>query len=179
MKLGKILYHPQAICERVAELAEAISDDYDDLVAELAYDISCKDLVVIVILNGAMIFASDLIRQLSIPVELDTISLSSYKGTQSGKVRFNKDVSIDVTRRDILLIEDIIDTGQTMKYIFELFKERGAASVKLCSFLSKLNVRIPIDYLGFNIPDYFVVGYGLDYNEQYRQLPHIARLEKE
>jgi len=128
MKLGKILYSPHTIRSRVAELAATISDDYDDL-------------VVIVILNGAMIFASDLIRQISIPVELDTISISSYGGTESGKVRLNKDIDIDIVERDVLFVEDIIDTGQTMKYLFELFKERGAASVKLCSFYPLYHTR--------------------------------------
>ncbi len=160
----KILYSPQTISNRVSELATAISRDYDSL-------------VIIVILNGAILFAADLVRELSIPIELDTLSVKSYDGTQAGDITFYKDIQIDIKDKHVLFLEDIIDTGNTMTYLFKLFEKRGAASVKLCSFLKKPKAKVNIDYLGFSIPDLFVVGYGLDYNEKYRELPCVGVIE--
>ena len=166
---AKVLFNEDIIHHRVKELAEEISNDYEDL-------------VVIVILKGAMFFASDLMRHLTIKTELDTISLGSYgqKGTKSGAVRLNNDITVDIEGRDVIFVEDIIDTGYTMRYLSGLFSFRNPNSIKICSLLSKPSKRIAevqVDYLGFEIDDHWVVGYGLDYMEQYRSLPHIAILE--
>ncbi len=165
----KVLFDVETIQQRVRELAAEISDDYDDLVC-------------IVVLKGAMFFASDLLRSISVKTEIDTISLGSYgqKGTKSGAVRLNNDITVDIEGRDVVIIEDIIDTGYTMRYLSGLFSYRDPASIKICSLLSKPSKRkteVKIDYLGFEIEDHWVVGYGLDYREQYRALPHIAILE--
>lgn len=167
MKIGEVLFSEQQIQNRVSELAAYISKDYDNLVA-------------IVILKGAMFFAADLLRYVSIPVEIDTLSLSSYgkRGAVSGAVQLVKDITIDIEGRNVLLVEDIVDTGKTIKYLQEIFRFRKPKSIKLCSFLSKPKRRktiVTIDYLGFEIPDFFVVGYGLDYKENFRTLPYIAK----
>ncbi len=166
VKIGKILFDEQTIQTRVKELAKTISNDHDDL-------------VIVVVLNGAMFFAVDLMRSLSIPIEITTLSIGSYgqKGAKSGVVRLNNDIQVDIEGRNVLFVEDIIDTGKTMRYLQALFQFRNPASIKLCSFLSKPDKRevdIDIDYLGFEVPDYFVIGYGLDYREQFRPLPYIA-----
>ena len=166
VKIGKVLFDEQTIQKRVKELAETISNDYDDL-------------IVVVVLNGAMFFAVDLMRSLSFPVEVTTLSLGSYgqQGTKSGVVRLNNDIQVDIEGRNVLFVEDIIDTGKTMRYLQALFQFRNPASIRLCSFLSKPTRReidVDIDYLGFEVPDYFVIGYGLDYREQFRALPYIA-----
>lgn len=158
----KILYSPQTIASRVSELATAISKDYDSL-------------VIIVILNGALVFAADLVRELSIPIELDTCQVKSYDGKKSGDITFYKDIQLDIKDKHILFVEDIIDTGNTMAYLFKLFESRGAASVKLCSFLAKPQAKVDIDYLGFMVEG-FVVGYGLDCDEKHRELPYIGIL---
>lgn len=164
-KHSKELISQIAIDKRVTELAQQISSDY-------------KKLTAIIILKGAMFFAVDLLRLLTIPVEIDTLSLGSYglKGSKSGAVRINNDITIDIAGRDVLLIEDIVDSGKTILYLQGLFQFRNPASVKLCSFLSKPDRRefdVKIDYLGFEIPDKWVVGYGLDLNEKGRTLRSV------
>ena len=169
----KILFSKEKIQARVKELGEQITHDYRD----------AKSLLMIGILKGAYIFFADLIREIDLPVEIDFLSVSSYQDSSisSGEVKIIKDVNTSVDKKHVLFVEDVIDTGFTMSKVMEMFDERGAASVKLCSLLSKPARRkadIDIDYLGFTIPDEFVIGYGLDFAECYRNLPYIGVLDE-
>lgn len=169
--IEKILFNEEVIQKRIKELADEIATDYDDILA-------------IIVLKGAMFFAADLLKNMTVPVEIDTIHLGSYgmRGAKSEAVRLNNDIIISIEGRHVLIIEDIVDTGKTMKYLHELFELRNPASVKLCSFLSKPSrreIEIDIDYLGFEIPDEFVVGYGFDYKEKYRTLRDIVVMKLE
>ena len=167
----KILFDEQAIERKVAELAAQISHDY-----------AGKELVLVCILKGAAIFAADLSRDLTIPVALDFVQVSSYGSAtvSSRTITVKKDIGMDICGRHVLLVDGIIDTGDTIKYILERYRERGPASIKVVSLLDKRSRRtadVPIDYRGFEIPDEFVVGYGMDCGEKYRNLPYIAALK--
>ena len=170
----EILLTKEEIAKRVKELGEKITNDYKD----------SNSLVVIGVLKGSSIFFSDLIREIKLPIEIDFMAVSSYQDASisSGEVKLLKDVTIPVTKRNILFVEDIIDTGFTMAKVKEIFMERGANSVKLCALTSKPDrrkIQIDIDYLGFEIPNEFIIGYGLDYAEKYRNLPYIGILKFE
>jgi hypoxanthine phosphoribosyltransferase len=174
--IGKILIHEKEIRRRIIELGREISADYKD-----------EDLVLIVILNGAMIFYADLIREITLSSQsiwVDSIAVSSYgMGTEtSGTVKIEKDINTDIRGRNVLLLEDIIDTGLTLKFIIKHLKEKKPASLRKCVLLNKAErreVEVDLDYIGFNIPDEFVVGYGLDCAEQHRNLRHIVALKPE
>ena len=168
--INQVLLSEKQLLERVRELGEQISADYLD-----------KDLVVVCVLRGSFIFVSDLVRSINIPLAVDFISISSYGSgtTSSGVVRFLKDLDEEISGRHVLVVEDIIDTGTTLKYLLENLQTRKPASIKVCTLLSKperRKVEIAIDYNGFVVPDHFVVGYGLDYAEKYRNLPYIGIL---
>ena len=168
--INQVLLSEKQLLERVRELGEQISTDYLD-----------KDLVVVCVLRGSFIFVSDLVRSIKIPLAVDFISISSYGSgtTSSGVVRFLKDLDEEISGRHVLVVEDIIDTGTTLKYLLENLQTRKPASIKVCTLLSKperRKVEIAIDYNGFVVPDHFVVGYGLDYAEIYRNLPYIGIL---
>ena len=168
--INQVLLSEKQLLELVRELGEQISDDYLD-----------KDLVVVCVLRGSFIFVSDLVRSIKIPLAVDFISISSYGSgtTSSGVVRFLKDLDEEISGRHVLVVEDIIDTGTTLKYLLENLQTRKPASIKVCTLLSKperRKVEIAIDYNGFVVPDHFVVGYGLDYAEKYRNLPYIGIL---
>lgn len=166
------LYLPeQQIQSRIREIAHQISQDY-------------KELTAVIVLKGAMFFASDLLRHIDVPVRMDTLYLGSYgkNGITPGSIRLNNDITIDIADKDVLIIEDIVDTGRTMHFILDLFRLRKARSIKICSLLSKpskTEIPVTIDYLGFEIPDQFVVGYGFDYKENYRTLKDICILRPE
>lgn len=169
----KILFSKEEIQERINELGKQITRDYQD----------AKSLLVIGILKGACVFFADLIRAIDLPVEIEFMAVSSYQDSSvsSGEVKIKKDISASVAKKHVLFVEDIIDTGFTMSKVKEIFRERGAASVKLCSLLSKPDrrkVEVDIEYLGFTIPDEFVIGYGLDYAERYRNLSYIGVLDE-
>ena len=171
----EIVISEDRIRERVIELGVQITLDYKN-----------RDLIVIGILKGSLLFFSDLIRNIQLPIFTDFLSVSSYNGRMqsSGDVKIINDISIPVKEKDILIIEDIIDTGATSKFLMEHLKKQNPSSVKICSLLDKKNSRIPgneikIDYTGFEVPDKFLVGYGLDYKEKYRNLPCIAAITKE
>lgn len=171
--IKEVLISEEDILSRVKELGEEITEDYKG-----------KDLVVIGILKGAVIFMSELVKNIKQPVTIDFMAVSSYgKSTIStGEVRINKDLDFSVEGKDLLIVEDIIDTGLTLNYLTDILKKRGASSVKICTLLDKPDRRtvgVEVDYLGFEIPDEFVVGYGLDYAEQYRNLPYIGSLKEE
>ena len=165
-----VLISRQRIEERVAELAQEINRDYAD--TEL--------LVCIGVLKGSVFFMVDLLKQVEVPVAVDFFQTSSYVGTSArGEVRIRKDLDLFIRDRDVLLVEDIVDTGYTLRTILDLLRFRGAKSVKLCALLDKIEARevdVPIDYSGFQIGNVFVVGYGLDFDERYRNLPFIGTL---
>ena len=159
------------IQRRVKGLAQQISADYQG-----------KELLLVSVLKGAWIFIADLARYLTIPVKFDFITVSSYGDSTktSGKVKIIYDLKASINKKDVLLVEDILDTGLTLKYIFDNLQLRQPRTLKVCVLLDKPErheIEMKIDYLGFTVPDKFVVGYGIDYNEQYRQLPYIAYIK--
>ena len=159
--------------KRIKELAKKIEAEYEK-----------KDLICVGLLKGSVIFLSDLIKEINLPLKIDFMNVSSYgnETTTSGNVKILKDTDIDISGKDVLIIEDIIDTGITLEYVLAMFKSKGASSVKVCTLLSKperRKVEVFVDYVGFEIPDKFVVGYGLDYAQQYRNLPYIGVVEFE
>jgi hypoxanthine phosphoribosyltransferase len=173
LKLGRELLSPQSIQARVREMAKMISADYGSIE---------RPLVLLSVLKGSVCFATDLSRNLTVPVNFDYVAVSSYgAGTESsGHVQLLKDLTMDVAGRDVLMIEDIIDTGLTTSFLFEHVQRHRPASLKLCVLLNKRERRItevPIAYKGFDIPNHFVVGYGLDFEELYRNLAAVHVLE--
>lgn len=171
MVVGKPLFTVNEIQKKVVELADRISSDYEG-----------KDLVVVSILRGAFMFTSDLVRNIRIPLTLDFLLASSYVKTDTtGEVKLHCDVRESVRGRHVLLVEDIIDTGVTLNYLRERFLQKEPASLRICGLLNKKPRRvvdIPVDYSGFDIPDIFVVGYGLDYDNKFRNLPYVAVFKK-
>ncbi len=163
-----VLLGAEEIAARVAELGAQISADYTE-----------KDLVVVGILKGAFVFMSDLVRQITIPLEIDFMATSSYgvSTKTSGVVRVLKDLDSPIENRDLLIVEDIIDSGLTLSYLSQTLLPRKPASIKTAVLLDKPERRqtdlVP-DYIGFTIPDKFVVGYGLDYNDKFRELPYVG-----
>ncbi|MDK2932537.1 MAG: hypoxanthine phosphoribosyltransferase [Clostridiales bacterium] len=171
--IAKVLLTREQLKEKTKELGKIISQDYKG-----------KKLMVICVLKGGVMFTTDLIREITLPVELDFMAISSYGAatSTSGVVRILKDLETDVEGKDILIVEDIIDSGLTLKYLKELLISRGPKSVKICTILNKPARRqenVHVDYIGFDIPDEFVVGYGLDYAEKYRNLPFVGILKPE
>ncbi len=169
----KILISKVDIDNKVCELGNIISRDY-----------AGQDLLIVGILKGAVMFMADLVRAMSIDVNIDFMALSSYgvSSKSTGVVRILKDLDKSIERRHVLIVEDIVDTGLTMTYLLKILKARNPASVRICTMLdkpSRRQVDVPVDYNGFTIPDQFVVGYGLDYNERYRYLPEIYVLKRE
>jgi len=159
------------IRRRVSQLAAEIDRDYA----------GTDGLVVIGVLKGSVFFFTELVQQLDVPLTIDFFQTTSYgAGTSAGEVRIKRDIDLSVRGKDVLLVEDIVDTGWTLRTILDLFRFRGARSVKLCALLDKHEAReaeVPIDYCGFRIGREFVVGYGLDYGERYRNLPYIGVVE--
>ncbi len=171
MIIGKPLFTVEQIQHRVREIAEAISSDYEG-----------KDILVVGILRGAFMFMSDLVRAIKVPVVIDFIIASSYVKTDStGEIKIHYDIREDIADKDILLIEDIVDSGVTLNHLRERILARRPKSLKICALLDKKERRlvdVPLDYVGFSIPDEFVVGYGLDYDNNFRNLPYIAIFKK-
>ena len=166
---GKALIPQNRLQKRVSELGYEISQAYEH-----------KDLVLVAILKGSFVFAADLLRAITIEASIDFMAISSYgHQNSSGVVRITKDLDESIEGRNVILVEDIIDTGLTANYLLQALRRRGPASVNICALLDKSARRIidlPIRYRGFEIPDVFVVGYGMDYQQRYRNLPHIAIL---
>jgi len=171
MITGKPLFNSQEIQAKVKELADRITKDY-----------SGKELLAVGILKGAYMFFSDLVRAIEVPLTLDFIIASSYIKTEtSGEVKIYYDIRENIPDKHVLLIDDIVDTGITLNYIRERVLARCPQSVKVCAFLdkkAKREVEIPLDYVGFEIPNEFVVGYGLDYDNKFRNLPYISIFKK-
>jgi hypoxanthine phosphoribosyltransferase len=167
----KVLIDEQTLRARIAELGEEISNDYRD-----------KDLLLVGVLKGAVFFMADLMRHLSIPCEVDFMAISSYGAStdSSGIVRILKDLDINIEGRDVLVVEDIIDSGLTLSYLLRNLESRDPASLEVCALLTKPDrreIEVPVRYTGFEIPNEFVIGYGLDYAERYRNLPYVAVLD--
>ena len=169
----RVLISAEALQQRVAELAAQISRDYA----------SSERLVCVGVLKGSVFFLVDLVKRIDLPVAIDFFQTSSYgSSTSPGEVRIRKDLDLSIRGKDVLLIEDIVDTGYTLRTILDLLRFRGARSVRLCALLDKAaarEVEVQIDYRGFEIEKLFVVGYGLDFDERYRNLPFIAVLDSE
>lgn len=173
MKIDEILISEEEIQKKVKELGQEIENDYAGK----------ENLVFIGILKGCFVFFADLIRNISMDFAIDFMSVSSYGNStkSSGVVRIERDLQTEITGKDIIIVEDIVDTGLTLSYIKEILLSRKPASLEICTLLDKHECRVtPIepDYAGFTIPDKFVVGYGLDYAEIYRNLPYIAVLKE-
>lgn len=171
MIIGKPLFSSKQIQIRVRELAEQISKDYDG-----------KDLLAVGILKGAFMFFSDIIRLIKIPLTIDFIIASSYVKTETtGEVKIYYDIREEIENKDVLLFEDIVDTGITLNKIREKINAKRPKTLKVCTFLDKKGRRIvdvPLDYVGFRIPNEYVVGYGLDYENKFRNLPYISIFKK-
>lgn len=169
----RILFTEEELAARVRELGARITRDY-----------AGKDLVIASVLRGSFIFMADLTRAIELPLTVDFMAVSSYgAGTvSSGQVEIKKDLSDSIEGKDLLIVEDILDSGNTLYYLIDVLEARKPASIRICTLLDKPERRIkPIkaDYMGFTIPDAFVVGYGLDYDERYRNLPYIGVLKPE
>ncbi|NWF53007.1 MAG: hypoxanthine phosphoribosyltransferase [Nitrospirae bacterium] len=171
MVIGKPLFTIEQIQNRVKELADRISRDY-----------AGKEILAIGILKGAFIFFSDIVRTIKVPLTVDFIVASSYLKTETtGDVKIHYDIREDISDKDVLLIEDIVDSGFTLNFIRDMILSRKPKSLKICVFLDKKERRkvdVPLDYVGYEIPDVFVVGYGLDYENKFRNLPYIAIFKK-
>jgi hypoxanthine phosphoribosyltransferase len=171
-RVGETLIESERLHERVAELGREIDADYAD-----------RDLVMVGVLKGALIFMADLMRSLTIPCEIDLMAVSSYGSStdSSGVVRILKDLDTLVSGRDVLIVEDIIDSGLTLQYLLRNLKAREPASLEVCALLTKperRRVDLPIRYVGFEIPNRFAIGYGLDHAQRYRNLDYVAVLEQ-
>jgi hypoxanthine phosphoribosyltransferase len=168
--IGEILVQADELQHRIKEMAAEVSRDYKD-----------KDLLLIGVLKGAVFFLADLMRHLDIPCEVDFMAVASYGSStdSSGVVRILKDLDAPLEGRDVLIVEDIVDSGLTLQYLMRTLEARGPRSLEVCALLTKperRKVDMPARYVGFEIPDKFAIGYGLDYAERYRNLPYVAAL---
>jgi len=168
--VGEILIEEEPLQARIGELGVEISREYDG-----------RDLLLVGVLKGAVFFMADLMRELTIPCEIDFMAISSYGAAtdSSGVVRILKDLDANIAGRDVLVVEDIIDSGLTLSYLMRSLKARKPASLEICALLTKPERReidVPVKFVGFEIPNKFVIGYGLDFAERYRNLPYVAVL---
>lgn len=165
-----MLINKSKLEKRIEEMGKQIAKDYEG-----------KELVLVGILKGSVIFMAELAKNIKKSVALDFMDVSSYEGTEStGKIKINKDIRDTIEGKDVIIVEDIIDTGRTLTYVKEYLAQKNPNSIKIATMLSKPSRRVlelKVDYIGFAIDDKFVVGYGLDYNEQYRNLPYIGYIE--
>ena len=171
--IQEILFTEEQLAKRVSELAEQINRDY-----------AGKEILLVSVLRGSFVFMADLARRITLPCRVDFMAVSSYgKGTSSsGQVQITKDLSEDISGLHVIVVEDILDSGNTLSYLLRLLEQRHPASIRLCTLLDKperRKVPVEVHYSGFSIPDAFVVGYGLDYAELYRNLPYIGILKPE
>ena len=167
--IDRVLFTTRQIQQRVGKLGRQISEDYED-----------KEPILVGVQRGMLCFMADLMRNISLPVGIDFMSISHYAGGSPKEVRITKDLDISLSGQDVILVEDVVDTGMTLNFLFDHLKSKGPVSLEVCSLLDKRARRIadlPIRYTGFEAPDEFLVGYGLDYREKYRNLPFIAVLK--
>jgi len=171
--VAQVLIEEDVLRARIVELGEEISRDYDG-----------RKLLLIGVLKGAVFFMADLMRQLTVPCEIDFMAISSYGAStdSSGVVRILKDLDINIEGRDVLVVEDIIDSGLTLSYLMRNLEAREPASLEVCALLTKperREIEVPVRYVGFEIPNRFVIGYGLDFGERYRNLPYVGVLDQD
>ena len=172
--IQEVLLTQQQIQDRIEELGKVLTEEYKD-----------KNPIVVGVLKGVVVFYADMIRKIQVPCQMDFMWISSYEGIEStGQMVVKRDVSGDIRGRHVLILEDIFDTGNSLNFVYHHLQEKGAASVKICTLLDKPARRKPgitlkADYVGFTIPNAFVVGYGLDFNEYYRNLPYVGVLKPE
>lgn len=169
--IEKVLLSEEEIAAKVKELGAQIAKDYAD-----------KNPLIVSVLRGSFIFMADLVRAIDVPCTVDFMSVSSYGSgtTSSGEVKITKDFDVSIEGRHLIIVEDILDSGRTLSYLMKTLKARGAASIALCTFLDKPERRVvPVEvaYKGFTVPDAFIVGYGLDYDQRYRNLPYVGVLK--
>ena len=169
----EVLITEEQLRERIRQLGEILTEEY-----------AGKNPIIVGVLKGVVVFYADMIRAFPAPCQLDFMWISSYKGTKSAEMTVRQDVSADLKGRHVVILEDILDSGRSLKFIYEHLLSKGAASVRICTLLDKPEGRVPgfeidADYVGFTIPNAFVVGYGLDYNEKYRNLPYVGILKPE
>jgi len=168
--VGEILIEQDVLQARIAELGQEISKEYEG-----------RDLLLVGVLKGAVFFMADLMRELTVPCEIDFMAISSYGAAtdSSGVVRILKDLDANISGRDVLVVEDIIDSGLTLSYLMRSLRARKPASLEICALLTKperREIEVPVRFVGFEIPNKFVIGYGLDFAERYRNLPYVAVL---
>lgn len=172
--IKEIMYTEEQIQKRIEELGEELTRDY-----------AGKNPVIIGVLKGVVVFYADMVRQIRVPCEMNFMTISSYSGTRTtGNIQVRQDVTVDLKDRHVLILEDIFDTGNSLSFVYDHLMQHQPASLKICTLLDKPARRKPgvtlkADYVGFTIPDAFVVGYGLDYNEYYRNLPFVGILKPE
>lgn len=171
--IEKVLLTEEQIQKRIDELGEILTRDYMD-----------KNPVIVGVLKGVVVFYADMIRKIRVPCQIDFMWISSYSGTNSSQMILRQDLTADIKGRHVLILEDIYDTGRSLQFTVEQLKAKEPASIKICTLLDKPERRLPgitleADYTGFVIPNEFVVGYGLDYNERYRNLPYVGILKSE
>ncbi len=169
--IQEVLFSEEQLARRVDEIAQQITRDYQG-----------KEIVLISVLRGSFVFMADLVRRITLPCTVDFMAVSSYGSgtTSSGQVKIVKDLSEQIEGKDVLVVEDILDSGNTLSYLLKLLEARHPTSIRLCALLDKPERRtkpVAVQYCGFTIPDEFVVGYGLDYDEKYRNLPYIGILK--
>jgi hypoxanthine phosphoribosyltransferase len=169
--IGEILVQPDDLRRKVADLGRQISEDYEG-----------RDLLLVGVLKGAVFFLSDLMREITVPCEVDFMAVASYGSAtdSSGVVRILKDLDASIEGRNVLIVEDIVDSGLTLQYLLRNLRARGPASVEVCALLTKPDrrkIELEARYVGFEIPDRFAIGYGLDHGERYRNLPYVAALQ--
>lgn len=175
--IKSVLLTQEQLQARIAELGSRIGDEYRDLVAE-----SGQDLLLITVLKGAVLFVTDLARTIPLPTQFEFMAVSSYGSStsSSGVVRILKDLDRDIHGRDVLIVEDVVDSGLTLSWLLRNLSSRHPRSLRVCTLLRKpdaVGANVDIEYVGFDIPNDFVVGYGLDYDERYRDLPYIGTLD--
>lgn len=168
----KVLISEEELKKRIKELGDTITKDYEG-----------KEIHLICVLKGAVMFMVDLSKEIHIPLTMDFMAVSSYgnETSSSGVVKIVKDLDENIEGKDVLIVEDIIDSGRTLSYLVQILKDRSPSSIKICTLLDKPERRmakVNVDYVGFSVPDYFVLGYGLDYMQKYRNLPYIAMKEE-
>ena len=171
--IQEVLISEQQLQQRIDELGKILTEEYAD-----------KNPIVVGVLKGVVVFYADMIRKIQLPCQMDFMWISSYEGTESVKMVIKRDLSQDVKGRHVLILEDIFDTGNSLQFVYNHIMAKEPASLKICTLLDKPEGRRPgvtvtADYTGFKIPNAFVVGYGLDYNEQYRNLPYVGILKPE
>jgi len=171
LAVQRVLLDEATIARRVQELGAAISEDYSGRVP-----------ILVGVLKGVVPFMADLLRAITVPVEVDFMAISRYRPGEKGTVRVLKDLDASITGRDVIFVEDIVDTGLTLRYLLRLLRAREPATLEVCTLLSKTArrlVQVPLRYVGFEVPDLYLVGYGLDHRERYRNLPHVGILRSD